>query len=145
MEIFVSRLISLGRTCMWSLFTYHVGGTSSNHSHKNGKRMSSFFWLWSNQSDARLIQTDIKLALLLPERETQFVIFKPLSYSFKEKIGFDVKASFASRSVSRLIRWYNKPGEIIKEFWEKAIQFHGSFHGLKIANWTKLNRGSCVI
>ena len=27
----------------------------------------------------------------------QFVIFKPLSYCFKEIIGFDVKASFASR------------------------------------------------
>ena len=40
----------------------------------------------------------------------QFVIFnyKLLSYCFKEKIRFDVKASFASRLVSRLIRWYNK-------------------------------------
>ena len=38
----------------------------------------------------------------------QFVIFKPLSYSFKETIGFDVKASFTSRPVSRLISWYNK-------------------------------------
>ena len=28
---------------------------------------------------------------------TQFVIFKPLSYWFKETIGFDAKASFASR------------------------------------------------
>ena len=27
----------------------------------------------------------------------QFVPFKPLSYCFKETIGFDVKASFASR------------------------------------------------
>ena len=47
----------------------------------------------------------------------QFVIFKPLSYCFEETIGFDVKASFASRSGSRLIRCYNKPGEITKEFW----------------------------
>ena len=38
----------------------------------------------------------------------QFVIFKPLSYCFEETIEFDVKASFASRPVSRLIRWYNK-------------------------------------
>ena len=38
----------------------------------------------------------------------QFVIFKLLSYCFEETIGFDVNASFASRSVSRLIRWYNK-------------------------------------
>ena len=50
-----------------------------------------------------------------------FVIFKPLSYSFEETIGIDVKASFTSRLVSRLIRWYNNPGDITKEFWEKAI------------------------
>ena len=37
--------------------------------------------------------------------------------------------------MSRLIRWYNKPGDITKEFWEKPIQFHGTFHGLKITNW----------
>ena len=59
-----------------------------------------------------------------------FVIFKPLSYFFKETIGFDVKVSFASRSVLCLIRWYNKPGEITKEFWKKTIQFHRTFHGL---------------
>ena len=47
----------------------------------------------------------------------QFVIFKPLSYCFEEAIGFDVKASFASRPESRLIRWYNEPGDITKEFW----------------------------
>ena len=34
----------------------------------------------------------------------QFVVLKPLSYCFEETIGFDVKASFASRPVSRLIR-----------------------------------------
>ena len=34
----------------------------------------------------------------------QFVIFKPLRYCFFETIGFDVKASFASRPESRLIR-----------------------------------------
>ena len=32
------------------------------------------------------------------------LILKPLSYCFKETIGFDVKASFASRPVSPLIR-----------------------------------------
>ena len=47
----------------------------------------------------------------------QFVIFKPLSYCFEETIGFDVNVSFASRPVSRLIKWYNKPGDITKEFW----------------------------
>ena len=48
---------------------------------------------------------------------SQFVIFKPLSYCFEETIGFDVKASFASRPESRLIRWYNEPADITKEFW----------------------------
>ena len=47
----------------------------------------------------------------------QFVIFKPSSYCFEETIEFDVKVLFASRPVSRLIRWYNKPGDITKEFW----------------------------
>ena len=37
----------------------------------------------------------------------QFVIFKPLNYCFEETIGFDVKASFTSRPISRLISWYN--------------------------------------
>ena len=45
------------------------------------------------------------------------------------------KASFSSRPVSRLIRWYIKPGDLTKEFWEKAIQFHETFHGLKITNY----------
>ena len=34
----------------------------------------------------------------------QFVIFKLLSYCFEETMGFNLKASFASRPVSRLIR-----------------------------------------
>ena len=45
----------------------------------------------------------------------QFVTFKPLSYCFEE-IGFDVKASFASCPESRLIGWYSKPGDIMREF-----------------------------
>ena len=64
----------------------------------------------------------------------QFAIFKPLSYRFRETIGFDVKSSFESRPVSRLIRWYNNPVNKTKEFWEKAIQFNGTFYGLKITN-----------
>ena len=61
---------------------------------------------------------------LFPDKAwSQFVVSKPPSYCFEETIGFDVKASFAKPSVSRLI----KPGDITKEFWE-----HGTFHGLKI-------------
>ena len=55
---------------------------------------------------------------------------------FKIKtIGFHVKVSFASRPLSHLIRWYNRPDDITKEFWEEAIQFHGTFDGLKITNY----------
>ena len=53
----------------------------------------------------------------------QFAIFNSLGYCFVEIIGFDAKASFASRPVSRLISWSNEPGDITKEFWEKAIHF----------------------
>ena len=41
---------------------------------------------------------------VLSSKQTyQCVIFKPLSYCFEETIRFEVKASFTSRPVSRLI------------------------------------------
>ena len=40
---------------------------------------------------------EIELSMNLLEYSLQFVIFKPLIYCFKETIGFDVKASSASR------------------------------------------------
>ena len=49
-------------------------------------------------------QVSTNMTALLSVRRKQFVIFKPLSYCFEETIGFDVKASFASRPVSRLLR-----------------------------------------
>ena len=58
------------------------------------------------------------------------VILIPLSYCFKEKARFVVWALFARGQVSRLI----KPDDITKKFWDKAIQFQGTFQGLKIAN-----------
>ena len=51
----------------------------------------------------------------------QFVIFKLLSYCFEETIRFDVKASFASHPVSRIVRWYNKPGDMKKGFEDLAV------------------------
>ena len=60
----------------------------------------------------------------------QFLLFKPLSYCFKETIEFDVKASSAMRPESRLI----KLGDIAKEFSEKAIQVRGTFHDSKITS-----------
>ena len=83
----------------------------------------------SSQFLVNLLQTG-KMMILY-----QFAIFKPLKYCFEETIRFDVRASFANCSVSRLIRWYNKPGDIAKELSEKAIHFHGTFHGLKITSW----------
>ena len=91
----------------------------------NGVNCLIPWWHWSIFGSAKEFNESV----------IQFVIFKPLSYCFWETIGFDVKASFASRPRSRLISWYNKPGDITKEFREKAIQFHGTFHGLKITNW----------
>ena len=44
---------------------------------------------------------------------------------------FDVNALFARPPVLHLI----KPGDITKEFYENAIQFHWTFRGLKITNW----------
>ena len=44
--------------------------------------------------------------------DVSFVIFKTPGYVFEEAIGFGVTASFARRSVSRLI----KAGDITKEF-----------------------------
>ena len=55
------------------------------------------------------------------------VIFRLLSYCVEEKIGFDVKASFVSLPVLRLV----KPGDITKEFYEKAISSTGLFRDRK--------------
>ena len=74
------------------------------------------------------------LTLYITTHLKQFVIFKPLSYCFKETVGFDVKATFARRPVSGLI----KPGDITKKCKKKVIQFYGTFHGLKITNWKYL-------
>ena len=50
----------------------------------------------------------------LTQHTNQFVIFKSLSYCFKETAGFDLKASFASRPLERLIKWYNRPVDVTK-------------------------------
>ena len=55
----------------------------------------------------------------------QFVVFKPLSYYFEETIGFDAKASFTSRPVSRLISWYNKQVMQQKNFDKRLFSFTG--------------------
>ena len=54
---------------------------------------------------------------LFKVKKFQFVIFNPLSYCFEEMIGFDVKALFASRPVSRLTGDITRPDEITTKFW----------------------------
>ena len=108
-----------------------------NPKYINKNPINSIFVLFWNSSTLFILI--IKISENCSVLWNQFVIFRLLSYCFKETIWFDVKASFASRPVSRLIRWYNKPGDITKEFWEKAIQFHRTFHRLKITNWNQLN------
>ena len=57
----------------------------------------------------------------------QFVIFKPWSYCFEETTGFDVKALFASRPVSRLISWYNNQMIKQKNFDKRLFSSTGLF------------------
>ena len=47
---------------------------------------------------------DISWAIISESSPLQFVIFNPLSYCFEGTIGFDVKTSFVSRPMSRIIR-----------------------------------------
>ena len=42
----------------------------------------------------------------------------------------------SSSVASYQVIYPNEPGDITKAFWEKAIQFHGLLHGLKITNYT---------
>ena len=71
----------------------------------------------------------------------QFVIFKQLSYCFEEIVRFDVKASFASRPVSRLI----KQGDIAKEFLKRLFSSTGLFMDWKLqTDYIKMDRNAQV-
>ena len=61
------------------------------------------------------------------ERVNQFAIFKQLSCCFEETIGFDVKASFASRPVLHLISWYNNQVIQQNNFVKKLFSSTGLF------------------
>ena len=58
---------------------------------------------------------------------SQFAIFKPLSYCFEETIWFDLKASFANRPVSHLIRCYNNQVMEQKNFEKRLFSSTGLF------------------
>ena len=115
--------------------------TKPSHFLRGRKTTTSGFQDWktttSKFQDHKATTWSFCGILALNIQLTQFVIFEPLSYCFEETIKFDVKVSYASCLLSRLIKWYNKPGDATKEFWEKVIQFHGTFHGLKITNWIR--------
>ena len=66
------------------------------------------------------------------ERVNQFAILKQLSYCFEETIGFDVKASFASRPVSHLISWYNNQVIQQNNFDKKLFSSMGLFMDWKL-------------
>ena len=87
-----------------------VKSVSQHYEHLKNWQLADFLGE-SNKCIDVLIGVDYYYSSIL-----QFVIFKPLSYCFEKTMGFDVNASFASRPESRLIRWYNEPGDI-KEFW----------------------------
>ena len=55
-------------------------------------------WEYTYRRERYQCNAKVKLSPL------QFAIFKPIRYCFKETKGFDVKASFASRPESLLIR-----------------------------------------
>ena len=63
----------------------------------NVNKIVYLFLVLLNYGEILTVKSEKKVAL------TQFVIFKHLSSCFEETIGFDEKASFASRPVSRLI------------------------------------------
>ena len=90
---------------------------------KPGEMWQLNFWIWTFEVEENYLRIQYSMK-----------IWTPLRF-FEETIRFDVKTSFASHPLSRLIRWHGKPGDITKEFRETAIQFHGTFHGLKIINW----------
>ena len=86
-----------------------------------GRFGPTFVKYLSNSSKMRLFFfIDFPLTFIDLGNLLELTLHIPVIYFI---IGFDVKSSFASRPVSRLIRWYKKPGDITKEFWEKAIQF----------------------
>ena len=66
------------------------------------------------------------------ERVNQFAIFKQLSCCFEETIGFDVKASFASRPVLHLISWYNNQVIQQNNFDKKLFSSTGLFIDWKL-------------
>ena len=68
----------------------------------------------------------------------QFIIFKPIGYCFEETMGFDVKASFASSPVLRLIRRYNKSGG--KQILRKGYSVSRDFSWIKNDKLKLLNK-----
>ena len=83
-----------------------------------------------------------KLSLFDQQISFSLKFLKPLSYCFEETIWFDVKDSFASRPVSRLIKWYNKPGDKTKEILRKGYSVPWDFSWIE--NY-KLHCGSIIL
>ena len=89
---------------------------------RHSRRIQSFF-VWEKR----------KFTLLLGIKVShyQFVIFIPLSYCFEKTIAFDVKALFARRPVSQLI----KPGEYNKRILGKDYSAPRDFSWIENSNY----------
>ena len=61
----------------------------------------------SSKDKTKDIRTFFKITEKSKIYRKQFVIFNSLSYCFEDTIRFDVKVTFTSRPVLRLIRWCN--------------------------------------
>ena len=83
------------------------------------------------QQRFHILSLSVHLSMML-YLQIQFVIFKPLSYCFKETIWFEVKASLASRPMSRLISWYNNQVIKQKNFDKRLFSSTGLFMDWKL-------------
>ena len=85
---------------------------AKNYANLSNKLQMSICLPWLNSAEYKVYQDFthfyeldiVKSTAMFRIITDQFVIFNSLSYCFEEMIGFDVKTSFVSRSVSRLIR-----------------------------------------
>ena len=98
----------------WSLLTIWIFSAGSRQTHR--------YFNVSPLSSRRVKKSRIN-------RIIQIVLCKTAFNNKSYGIIF-CAASFACLPISPLI----KPRDITKEFQQKAVQFHGTFHGLKITN-----------
>ena len=103
--------LNLSNFTVTSPFNREINYTciGSHSSHKQNQKIAKLNMKHTHKKTLLLLfSLNIGITII------QFAIFKPMN--MEETIEFDVKTSFASRPVSRLISCYNKPDDITKEF-----------------------------